>query len=48
MINLKTNYNFLFTIVTILVTKNYLFCKLESKLVNIVTNNFLSQKLVII
>jgi len=39
-------YNFLFIIVTILVTNNFLFCKLVSKLVTIVTNNFWSLKLV--
>jgi len=33
--------------VTILVTNNFLFCKLISKLVTIVTNNFLSLKFVI-
>ena len=32
---------------TILITNNFLFCKLIYKLVNIVTNNFLSLKLVI-
>ena len=41
-----TNYNFLFITVTILVTNNFLLCKLVSKLVTIVTNNFWSLKLV--
>ena len=41
-----TNHNLLFIIVTILVTNNFLFCKLASKLVIIVTNNFWSLKLV--
>jgi len=46
MTNLVTNYNFLFIIVTILITNTCLFFKLISKLVTIVTNNFLSLKLV--
>ena len=37
---LVTNYNFLFIIMTILVTNNFLFYKLISKLVTIVSNNF--------
>jgi len=41
-----TNYNFLFIIVTILVTNNFLFFKFVSKFVTIVINNFWSQKLV--
>jgi len=41
-----TNNNFLFIIETILVTNNFLLCKLVSKLVIIVVNNFWSQKLV--
>jgi len=40
------NYNFLLIIVTILVTNNFLLCKLVSKLVILVTNNFWSLKLV--
>jgi len=47
MTNLVTNYNFLFIIVTILVTKNFLFFKLVFKLVTILTNNFWSLKLII-
>jgi len=42
-----TNYNFLFIIVTILVTNNFLICELVSKFVTIVTTNFWSLKLVI-
>jgi len=41
-----TNYNILFIKVTILVTNNFLLCKLVSKLVITVTNNFWSLKLV--
>jgi len=41
-----TNYNFLFIIVTILVTNNFLLCKLIFKLVIIVTNKFWSLRLV--
>jgi len=46
-INLKNNYNFLFTIVTILIINNFLFCKFVSKLVTMVINNFWSLKLVV-
>jgi len=42
--NLVTNYNFLFIIVTILVTNNFLLYELKSKLVTVVTNNFLLLK----
>jgi len=45
--NLTINYNFLFIIVIILVTNNYLFCKLVSKLVIIVINNFGLLKLIV-
>jgi len=38
MTNLTTNSNFLFIIMTILVTYNFLFYKLISKLVIIITN----------
>jgi len=41
-----TNYNFLFIIVTILVTNKFLLYKLVYNLVAIVTNNFWSLKLV--
>jgi len=40
MINLETNYNFLFIIVIILVTNNFLFYKVIYKLVTIVTTFF--------
>jgi len=36
----KDYYNFLLIIVTILIINNFLFCKLISKLVIIVINNF--------
>jgi len=45
--NLVSKYSFLFLIMTIFVTNNFLFCKLVIKLVTIVTNNFLSLKFVI-
>jgi len=41
-----TNYNFLFILVTILVTNNFLFFQLVSKLVTVLTNNFWSLNLV--
>jgi len=46
MTNLVTNYNFLFIIVIILLSNNFLFFKLVSKLVTIVTNNIWSLKLI--
>jgi len=46
MTNLVTNYNFLFIVMTILVTNKFLFFKLISKLVTIVINNFWSLKLI--
>jgi len=48
MINLMINYNFLFIIVTILITNKFLFYKLVCKLITIMTNNILSLKLIII
>jgi len=47
MINLVTNYNFLFIIMIILVTNNFLFFKLVSKLIIIISNNFLLLKFII-
>ena len=46
MINLVTNYNLLFIIVTILVTNNFQSCKLIFKLIIIMTNYFLFLKLI--
>jgi len=45
--NRCTKHDFLFIIVIILITNNFLFCKLVSKLNNIVTNSFWSLQLIV-